>query len=183
MIATISYTDWYMKNEDLLSILVTFLMGLVAGAYLYLSQGAPLESRLSTPDSKSSSEFVVIGETYGSCEKICPSFRIEHNGSYRYLHAVEGQSELELSEGVLTFSLLRDLKRFASSEVLVEQSQEASDAECVMGDGVGVRYSITLEGDLYLLDSCGTSVDLDSDLWKTLNEIWSYSQKKSEPEI
>ena len=168
-----------MEREDLTSILLTFAMGVIAGGYLYLSQVASLERMLTTPDITASESFVVVGESYGSCGRDCPQFRIAPDASYRYFYTDPVSEERSLLEDKLPNSLARPLRKYGTEKELEAQSV-ASEACTASETGVRVRYRITLNGETYELDSCGTDVDYDSQLWQSLAALWEHFAVLSE---
>jgi hypothetical protein len=166
--------DWLPK-QDLLSILITFSMGFVAGVYLYVVGFGDLVTRLTIANQEAASEFVIVADMYGSCEPDCPSFQVQSDGSYRYLYVPRVGVEEVLREGVLPLNIRREIRNAVSVATLERQSQETEPADCnSFGDGVDVIYDITVDGEQYTIDSCGTTVDGDSALWRSLNSIWEY---------
>lgn len=170
--------SWYntgVKRQDLISILITFLVGVAAGMYLYLTGFAGLVSKLSIPDIEKATEFVIVGDVYGGCREACPSFQVVHDGSYRYLYTPAAGAEQVLRQGVLPISLRRQLEAVITPIELAKQSKEIQPLLCnSYSDGIDVKYEITLDGQLYVLDSCGTAVEAESELWITLGSIWTY---------
>ena len=156
-----------------MSILITFAMGVVAGVYIYFTGFTAIVYNLTVSDEERSERFVVVAESYGGCRAKCPSFQVQADGAYRYLFTPEvGQPEA-LREGEISGGLRRDLRRSLTIRTLEEQSQEVTPESCESyTDGIDVRYEITLDGNEYEIDSCGTNVDWNSSLWVTLNELW-----------
>ena len=56
-----------MKRQDILSILITFTVGLLAGGYLYLTGFAPTVATLEVPSAEKLNELVIESEVYGGC--------------------------------------------------------------------------------------------------------------------
>lgn len=164
-----------MKRQDILSIAITFAMGFIAGIYLYVSGFAGLMNSISIGDQSSVNEFVIVADAYGGCRSECPSFQVQTDGSYRYLYTPTQGSEQILRQGTLPLDIRRNLKSAVSPRTLALQSRSIEPVQCEsFGDGIDVVYEITVDGVEYTLDSCGTSVDANSDLWQTLNSIWLY---------
>jgi hypothetical protein len=161
-----------MEREDLISILLTFVMGMVAGGYLYLTQVASLDRMLAMPDLATSESFVVVGESYGSCGRDCPQFRVAPDASYRYFYT-NASGERALLEDTLPNSLMRPLRGNITARELKQQSADSSVCTAT-DDGISIRYRITLDGTTYELDSCGTAVDYSSPLWKSLTPLWQH---------
>ncbi|MCA9355314.1 hypothetical protein KC865_02075 [Candidatus Kaiserbacteria bacterium] len=164
-----------MKKPDILSILMTFIFGAIAGFYLYMTVYAPFSATLDTPDSEQLSEFIIEGRIYGSCSPNCPSFQVLGNGSYRYLFTFEPGQDQVLRQGTLSIKYQSGLRKALTTESLARQSKIIESAKCNSSDdGVDVSYEITIKGTKYKLDSCGTAVAGDSKLWLTLYELWDF---------
>lgn len=166
-----------MKKQDILSVLITFAVGLFVGGYLYLTDAAGKISELTIPDAKEVSEFTIVGDAYGGCRDRCPSFQVVSDGSYRYLYSPKTGDEQVLRQGVLPGQLQRQLRTVLTERSLKEQSRSIEPAVCnSYTDGIDVKYAITIDGKEYKIDSCGTTVDGNSQMWITLGSIWDYYQ-------
>ena len=165
-----------MKRQDLLSIMITATVGFFGGGFLYLVHFSELVNPVSVPTQQATEEFVIISEAYGGCRSVCPAFRLTGNGNYRLQYYTEMDGERLFKDGTLPFELARNLKRALEDEQsLLEQSQETTPEDChSYSDGIDVRYSITLDGNLYELDSCGTTVAGNGEIWTSLAKIWDY---------
>ncbi|HEY0964717.1 MAG TPA: hypothetical protein VGE31_02895 [Candidatus Paceibacterota bacterium] len=167
-----------MKRQDILSVLITFSIGFLAGGFLYLIHF----SKLTTPFSEqietqeSLEEFVIISEAYGGCRSVCPSFRLTEDGEYRLQYYSEIDGERQFKEGRLSVSTMREVREALQDvDALEEQSEEVSPTACnSYSDGIDVRYNITLDGAVYNLDSCRTTVDGDGEIWSSLAKIGDY---------
>jgi hypothetical protein len=163
-----------MKKQDLLSILLTFFLGVVCGAYLYLVGYAPAVATLQVPTQATVDSLIIEAEACGGCRNTCPSFQVLADGSYRYLYSMAPDEPQEVRSGKIPFSVRRDLQKNLTAEALVMQSQSIAPQECAsFTDGIDVRYTVTREGETYVLDSCGTQVDTTSPLWLSVRQIWS----------
>ncbi len=157
-----------------MSILITFVVGVFAGGYLYLVGFAGVESKLTTPTEEKLTEFVIVGDVYGGCREACPSFQIV-NYSYRYLFTPAAGAEQVLRQGTLPLDLRQRLKQALTTVELARQSTKIQPLMCnSYSDGIDVKYTVTLEGKVYILDSCGTAVEAESRLWTTLGDVWTY---------
>lgn len=166
-----------MKRQDTLSILITFTVGFIAGGYLYVTHFSKILNPDSVETAESASEFTIIGEAYGSCNSVCPSFQVVKDGSYRYQFTAEAGQEKSIKSGTLPLDVQRTVKKVLVEENLVEQSQPVTPTDCnSRNNAIDVRYKISLEGAEYTLDSCGTAVDGEGELWNGLAKIWSYFQ-------
>lgn len=166
--------DWLSK-QDMISILLTFGMGFVAGVYLYIVGFGAFMAQIAVPDQERASEFVIIADMYGGCRSDCPSFQVQSDGEYRYLYVPQVGQETVLRQGTLPLTLQRELRSVVTGRALRQQSVVVEPEACnSFVDGVDVAYDITLGGEEYVIDSCGTAVVGDSELWLALNRIWEY---------
>ncbi|TXH01166.1 MAG: hypothetical protein E6P95_02385 [Candidatus Moraniibacteriota bacterium] len=164
-----------MKKHDIVSILITFLVGVFIGGYFYLTNFAGLVAKIETPDIETVSEFTIVADVYGGCRNACPSFQVQNDGTYRYLYTPAVGAEQVLRKGALSRELLKSLQTVVTKEALATQSKVITPALCnSFTDGIDIRYEITLDGVVYRLDSCGTAVVAESKLWATLSAIWDF---------
>jgi len=171
-----------MKREDLLTILITFTMGLVFGFYVYVTGFAPTTDRVITAIEEASDSLVITGEAYGGCQRMgnCPTFNIATDGSYRYFYTPLGTGEQVLREGVVPLALQQQLERYLEETALVAQSRPIEPVFCEsFVDGIDVRYEVSLNDTDYTLNSCGTDVVAESPLWQALSNIWTYFERTS----
>ncbi len=169
-----------MKKQDILSIIITFAFGLLGGMFLYMTGGAAsLDNKLAVPEEKELeekvSEFAIVSDVYGGCREACPSFQILNDGSYRYYRTPAAGAEPVLRQGTLPLPLQRQLRKALVAETLERESLEIEPSVCnSFTDGIDVKYEITLDGEKYEINSCGTAVDDNGVLWTTLSAIWDY---------
>lgn len=166
-----------MKKEDLISVLITAVVGLLAGSYLYLTSFAEIINRVFMSDADDVTELTITGDMYGACSNVCPSFQVKRGGLYHFIYPATDNFEKIKKEGDLPFFLRIKLRNNLITEELEKQSREwevsICDSETEKNE---VIYRITLDGKFYILDSCKTKVDKDSKLWDTLQELWEYMQ-------
>lgn len=166
-----------MKKEDLISIAVTAAVGLLAGSYLYLTSFAGILNKVFSFDAESVSEFTVMGDLYGGCSNACPSFQVTKGGSYNFVYPQTDNYERIKKDGNLSIRLLTKLRKNATEQELVKQSAKFDVSICDSDQKTNEAvYRITVNGELYILDSCKTKVNKNSDLWKALRDIWEYVQ-------
>jgi hypothetical protein len=166
-----------MKKNDVLSIIITFVIGFFSGAYLYVAYFATVF----TPDEVSTAENVesrsIISESYGGCRTSCPSFQLSYDGTYRFRYFPEVGGEAEIREGILPLDLQRAVRQNVTPSAILSQTTAVEATECrSFTDGIDVRYDIILGGEQFKLDSCGTSIERDSLAWQSLAAVWSYLQ-------
>jgi len=163
------------SKNDRLSILITFLVGFFVGGYLYLTNFAGFISKIETPDIEKVSEFTIVADVYGGCRNMCPSFQIQNDGSYRYLYTPAAEAEQVMRKGTLSRELQLSIRAVVTEEALLAQSKSITPALCnSYTDGIDVKYAVTLDGETYTLDSCGTAVVAESALWTTLGTVWDF---------
>jgi hypothetical protein len=164
-----------MKKQELLSMLITFVVGFLAGAFLYLNVFPTMIQSDSVGTLEEQAAFEIRSQAYGGCRSDCPAFRIAADGTYRYQYSEEVGAEPVLLSGTLPRPLQRDIRREITPQAIAIQTSEAVAVDCPsVRDGIDIRYDITIGGAIYRLDSCRTAVDFDSDAWLVLNDIWTY---------
>lgn len=164
-----------MEKKDILSLLITFVVGTICGAFLYTTHFSKIISPVNVATEEATEEFSIIGEAYGSCADVCPAFQLLKDGSYRYQYTAEVGQEKTIKEGTLPIDIQNDVKKALLQNALVKQSQVIEPTDCnSYQSNIDVRYKITFEGAEYKLDSCGTEVDGDGPLWSALSSVWSY---------
>lgn len=169
-----------MKKQDVLTILFTFCAGFLAGVFLYVTGGAAaVDVKTNVPDEQELkeqvSEFSVVSDVYGGCRDACPSFQILGDGSYRYYRTPAAGAEPVLRQGTLPQPLQRQLRKALVATILEKESSEIEPSVCnSFSDGIDVKYEITLDGEEYVVDSCGTAIDDNGVLWTTLSSVWDY---------
>jgi len=165
-----------MKKQDILSILITFIVGTVAGAYLFLTGFAPQFLAHNGASDTTYSEFTLTGETYGGClrSSSCPSFQILSDGSFSYLSSAIFTGTATI-EGNLPGTLLNELRLKFTTIALENGSRSVRVVSCdSYVDGLDYRYEVILESIVYELDTCGKSFSVNSELGVTLDKLWNY---------
>ena len=166
-----------MERQDVISILVTFAVGFLAGGYLYVGHFAKMYGPDAVATQEAAAEFSITGEAYGSCGEVCPAFQLLKDGSYRYRYSPQLGEPAVVREGTLPLAIQRSVKRALGVDVLEDESQTVDAQVCnSTSDGIDIRYRILYQGKEYDIDSCGTEVNADGELWSSLNEIWGYLQ-------
>lgn len=164
-----------MQRQDVLSVLITFAVGFVGGGFLYFVHFGKLLNSTDTSTQAAVENLIIEGEAYGSCGDDCPSFQVKSDGSYRYQFAERKGMPKTIKSGELPSELKRAIKEAMIADDLEAQSESIQPTNCnSYNNGIDVRYGITLKGDDFMLDSCGTTVDGNSKAWTTLGAIWKY---------
>ena len=166
-----------MEKDDLISIIITIIVGLVGGAYLYVAHFTRLYGNDGVDTQAEQAQFSLMGEAYGSCGTNCPAFQVKNDGSYRYRYYTEVNQPPTVREGTLPLSEQRTLKRALDEAALSKQSETVSPGTCNSATGgIDIRYAVTYKSQQYRIDSCGTAVDSEGDIWKAFSIIWQYLQ-------
>lgn len=164
-----------LPRQEIVSILITFVVGFLAGGYLYLNHFSSLISPDDVQDIAEVERLTIISEAYGSCGNECPAFQVKYDGSYRYRYIPELGAEPKIIEGTLPLNIQRDVKRAMDIKDLAQQSKPVNAINCAsFADGVDIKYVVTVSGLDYELNSCGTAVDFNGDAWSELAKIWNY---------
>lgn len=164
-----------MEKEDLVSILITVVVGLIAGAYLYIAHFTKLYGQDEVETQQEQAEFSMLAEAYGSCGTNCPAFQIKNDGSYRYRYFTEIDQPPIIKEGTLPLSEQRTLRRSLDESELAAQAQLIAVGTCNSATGgVDIKYSVVYQAQSYRIDSCGTAVDSGGDLWLAFGSVWQY---------
>ncbi len=165
---------------EFIAIILTFIFGLFIGFYIYLTEFSVLLHKFSNfiNKPKSKTGLTIYADSYGGCHQSCASFKIDINGKYHYFYFPTNAIEPVVREGVLPKALLKDLHKFLTLSEVKKQSRKITPEGCYSyADGIDVVYKINFGGDNeYTLDSCGTDIDKDSELWKVLSRAWEYQE-------
>ena len=167
-----------MKAQDIISILITFAIGMVAGGYLYVTGFASYLSWFQGDDSDQYAGLVIQSESYGECEMTagCMEFQVLSNGQYRALFDTDvgGKSNV-VKEGRLPRPLFRTLLTELNVEALEAAAKTLPVLECKYGmSGTNFRFAITRDTVTYRLDTCSTDIDYDGALWLSLKNLWNH---------
>lgn len=168
-----------MKLDDWMLFTLTFLTGVVIGAYVYITTFKPTYAPEGLSDSEDEAAgFSVVGKTYGGLEPsgyIRPSFRVLGNGSYLYTVGGEGENALEPQKGEIPRDLKRALLSIVTKNALEKGSEPVTKNNCrSLQGGVDYEYRIVKDGIAYTLDTCHTALAYDDELTLVLEDIWNY---------
>lgn len=148
---------------------LTFLTGIFAGAYLYVSVFRPAYVA-PEPVGITDTRFEVAGEMVGDCgTEVCPSFILKQDRSYVYIpgYALAEQNP-ETVSGKLSGILLRDLEAMLRSAALTAVSGSCQP----FGGSMNYRYRVVLDGAAYELNTCNASF-ARSPVAADLSTLWS----------
>jgi hypothetical protein len=166
-----------MSHQDILSILITFTVGLFAGGYLYVA-GFATTFKLPDVDTKDSySKLVIVGKNYGSCEEnfSCLSFQVLENGTYRALFDNPAGGEPIVKEGNLSGALRNELDKVLTPTTLGEESMMMENPKCHFDYSTGnYRFKITRDNSDYSLDTCINDINYSGKTWTSMVKLWNF---------
>lgn len=162
-----------MRGSDYFLIGLTFLTGIFAGVYVYVTGFAP--DYVYKPLTKTEDiAFALDGQMYGGCEralKRCARFSLQDSRAYNYDPAqMRNTKPPKVIEGVL------DRKAFNSLLEEVKQTQlnsftTVANSCASASDGSDYRYRLVYQGQEYFFDTCGSTFG-DSRLAAVFSGLW-----------
>ena len=159
-----------MDSQSYIVLGLTFITGVFAGVYFYVTVYAP---QYASDDVAEKSSVVIEGEMYGGCvlSTGCASFRLTENGSYQYFASAEAKKE----SGRLPSETIQRLLQQLETTDLARASSPKAIRDCVSYvDGIDYRYSVTFEGGAYTLDTCTTNFSDVSHLQIEFIDAWEF---------
>lgn len=164
-----------MKKQELLSILITLVVGFFAGGFLYVNVFSGMIDTNGVESLAEQEAFSITSQAYGGCRDNCPAFRVNSDGSYRYQYVPEIGAQPLLRSGTLPRAIQRNLAREITTRSLAPQTARTNNNACASySDGIDITYEVLIDGTTYVLDSCNTTVDQSSDAWEALSSVWTY---------
>jgi hypothetical protein len=133
-----------MFHAQKVGILITFFMGVVSGAYLYLTGFATTFKLPEVTTDNIYKEFVITVESYGKCtdSKTCLSFQVLENGSFRAIFDSPILSKREVKEGRIPLAIRRSIKENLTPTNLQLNTVPLGTPECrYEGDNYRFRVS------------------------------------------
>lgn len=183
VVALIAQKTWYnfhMTNQQLLTLVFTFIVGMFSGAYLYMTSFAPEYASDGFSGEVTEESLGVIGEQTGGCQmgaRACASFRLTGNRQYEYIpaHPLGTDTPQPLTGKVSVFAMdnLKKVLTVTDFEALTLPGDTCQAAF----DGIDYKYTILLNGETYELDSCGTSF-YGTRLYNELLILWGQMLKE-----
>jgi hypothetical protein len=165
------------SRQDYLVMIMTFVVGIISGFYLYTTAFAPQFDEFMGTTEEVYEDFVLEGSQYGGDRMggTAPSFQLLENGSFRYLPYVNEGEVAVAKEGLLPRALLNEVKQTLTTDALDISSQIVTRGDCMSYvDGRDYTYNVTLDGSEYTLDTCTTALSTDSLIYATLDKLWNY---------
>ena len=165
-----------MLKHFYLFLVLTFVMGLLAGVFIYFTVREPSEPE--GPQEEPAGDFEIIVDTYGGCNMLdsCASYRILGDGTFTY---VERGLDTKRIGGVLNDDQIATLERLLGrTNFDVVEKSEFSGTCPITYDGLAYRYEIRYKGN-HSFDSCVEDTK-DELLFDTLNEYFGVLQRSQE---
>lgn len=165
-----------MEVRDWFILIFTFVVGLFAGMYLYVTAYYPIYGGVDDRTVIEAGEFSIIGVTYGGFTTpgyVHPSFRLEDSGAYDYFPGGETVGEKE--EGAVPHELMVLVERAVAGSDLARLATPVSGKNCMSyADGIEHEYNIETAEGSYDLDTCTTVFSNGTALGQALLEVWRY---------
>lgn len=165
-----------MTRQDILSILITLTVGLLAGAYLYVAGFATTFKLPELNTKEAYSKLVIVGKNYGSCEEnlSCLSFQVLEDGTYRAIFDNPAGEQI-IKEGTISNSLQSELNKVLTTTTLVGESMMMSDPKCHFSYDTGnYRFKVTRDDSDYSLDTCINDINYTGKTWIVLVKLWNF---------
>ncbi len=163
------------SRQDMLSILITFVVGFVAGVYVYLVGFKPQVDRLQSQFEAPEQALEIVGEQYGGLrETTPPSFQITARNAYRFIPSAPLGVVVEPRSGELPAAWRRPLRPYLNTTTLTAAATPRQDSCASHVDGIDYRYRITLAGEVFVVDTCTTRLLSEPGLATALANLWSY---------
>lgn len=162
-----------MTHQDKISLLITFLVGLVVGAYIYITGFVPTYRLPEIGTEQQYANWVIIGESFGACEvdENCLSFQALQDGSFQGI--ISGEIVKQEFKGKVSGRVRQLLDKTITDNVLTAFSEPKPETSCLYGDdATNFRFRITKEGKNYSFDTCQSSIDYNSTTWEALKTLW-----------
>ncbi len=164
-------------KQDIVIMIVTFIVAVCAGFYLYLTAFAPQFEDFTGQTEEVYEEFMIVGSQYGGDKMggTAPSFQVLQNGSYRYIPYTSEGAVVEAKEGSIPRSLFNEVKNALAADSLESAGIIVTRGDCLSYvDGLDYTYFVTLEGESYTLDTCSTNLKSDGSVARALDKLWNY---------
>jgi len=169
-----------MQGKDEVSIAITFIIGFIGGFYFLLTGYAPdiegIKETIFSQDETTVESLIIIGKQYGGCDRagLCASFQLEHDGAYSYLPESVLRGAVPV-QGVLPRNVLNEVKAVTLPSKLRAASRSTAGDNCSSYyDGIDYSYEIVRNGELFILDTCTTTLSQNDDIMAAFNTIWNY---------
>ncbi|MBP9717629.1 MAG: hypothetical protein KBD44_02820 [Candidatus Pacebacteria bacterium] len=169
-----------MQGKDEISIFISFIIGFVGGFYFFLTGYAPyveeVKETIFTPDQEVVESLIIVAKKYGGCEMLdrCGSYHLEYDGTYSYLPYSISQGATP-EQGVLPRAMLSEVRSMTLPSKLRLASRTRAPEDCISYvDGIDYSYEIVRNGELFVLDTCTTTLSDYPELIDAFDLVWEY---------
>ena len=164
------------KKQDLILIAVTFVMGIIAGWYLYVMAFAPQFNEYLGQTEAVYEDLVLVGEEYrAEGDGTLPSFQILKDGTFSYVPATALGDVAAPIEGTLPRALWNEVKADLTKVRLAKLDAVVAGEGCASANFESdFTYTVTLSSVEYTLDTCTTALATDRSVRATLDKLWKY---------
>lgn len=164
-----------MKRQDILTLVTTFLVGAIAGGYVYVTGFKPQFEEFTGQTAEVYEDLVLVGEQYGGdVQGTLPSFQLLSNGTFTYIPATPSTATVEPKQGTVPRGIWNDIVRAVDADTLYSNAELITVTDCSsFVDGIDYRYEITLDSVVYNLDTCGTDFT-STEIRQALDKLWKY---------
>jgi hypothetical protein len=147
-----------MTGREYFIIIMTFITGMFAGAYLYVTSFAPSYQE-DTVQEQSEITFLLHGRKTGDCSaegSVCPSFELRSDRTYSYIPlSYMGNTKDSEINGKLGKDKFDTLLAYIDS-VNLDALQKRSVHKCSTLYDTNYQYNLTYMGKSYHYDTCNT---------------------------
>jgi len=162
-----------MKGKDYFVFFLTFITGIFAGAYLYITSFVP-DYQQDNISEISEVDFLLQGQERGDCGDIyglCASFELQQDRTYKYMtRSTPDIADAPLTEGRLNKKVFIDFVDYLRTVELTELAQVDFNT-CPSRQDVTYTYSLVFTGESYQFSTCDR-VFATSNLSQELNSLW-----------
>lgn len=174
-----------MTRQQIFLLISTFVVGMVAGAYMYITGFAPnYDNNIPQDESNRGGALSIRGEQFGGCEMVgvCASFELTANRKYRYIreHHLDEETPVAMT-GTVSRATFTELEEVLNNTDLMELKVPGNNCNAAV-DGIDYRYDIVVDGVSYELNSCGTEF-YGSRLYNELLKLWGEMIKTETKEV
>lgn len=167
-----------MTKQQTFVLVFTFIIGMCAGAYMFVTGFAPNYMNNSIDNSATEGVLNIRGTQFGGCQMagVCASFELTSDRKYKYIPAYKLTEDTpEPLTGSVSSDVFSDLVKVVKATNLA--SLQASESVCnAATDGIDYRYDVVVDGVSYELNSCGTKF-YGSLLYNDLLRLWGIMLK------
>ena len=142
-------------------LVMTFITGMFAGVYLYITAFAPAyDNNSNAVANETEIDFLLHGKKVGECNTqgaVCPSFELRSDRTYTFVpQYVYTNATPEKITGKLGKNIFDVLISYIASIDLRALEEKTPHADCSPLYDTNYRYDLTYKGVTYTYDTCNT---------------------------